>query len=172
MNFRRFWQIEFSRALNRQRTHAIFLLAAMLAGAGCRTTPKRRVCFEPRRGDEIVVAGKMFHTGTPVVLWMDPGGYDAYRVERRFSPFDKSDWEHSTAEVRELRSPNRYNLRGDLTPEERRARARRRLGFAAAAKRRGPVRDSFRRVRRPVASAMLQGAARFPGLERPLHAGY
>jgi N-acetylmuramoyl-L-alanine amidase len=36
---------------------------------------------ELREGDEIVVAGQFFHTGTKVVLWMDPGGYDAYRFE-------------------------------------------------------------------------------------------
>ena len=29
-----------------------------------------------RSGDEIVVCGRFFHIGTPVVLWMDPGGYD------------------------------------------------------------------------------------------------
>src|SRR5947208_1904446 len=45
-----------------------------------------------RTGDEIVVAGQFVHTGTPVVLWMDPAGYDAYRVERRFAPLDKSSW--------------------------------------------------------------------------------
>ncbi len=39
-----------------------------------------------RRGDEIVVCGQLFHTGTRVVLWTDPGGYDAYRLERRFAP--------------------------------------------------------------------------------------
>ncbi|MGE0481408.1 MAG: N-acetylmuramoyl-L-alanine amidase [Phycisphaerae bacterium] len=37
-----------------------------------------------RAGDEIVVAGQFFHTGTPVVLWLDPPNYDAYRVEKRF----------------------------------------------------------------------------------------
>lgn len=37
-----------------------------------------------RRGDEIVVCGQLFHTTTPVVLWTDPGGYDAYRPEPRF----------------------------------------------------------------------------------------
>ncbi|MDB6021419.1 MAG: negative regulator of beta-lactamase expression [Pedosphaera sp.] len=58
-----------------------------------------------------MVAGQYVHTGTRVVLWTDPGGYDAYRVERRFGPFDKSDWESSQAEVRELRSPNRYDMR-------------------------------------------------------------
>lgn len=66
-----------------------------------------------------MVAGQMVHTGTRVVLWMDPGGYDAYRVERRFSPLDKSSWEESQAEVRNLHLPNRYNLRNKgLTDEE------------------------------------------------------
>jgi hypothetical protein len=64
-----------------------------------------------RGGDEIVAAGRFFHTGTPVVLWMDPGGYDGYRVERRFSPLEKSNWSDSRAEVATLRTPNRYGLR-------------------------------------------------------------
>src|SRR5438105_5005399 len=38
-----------------------------------------------RQGDEIVVCGQLFHTSAPVVLWMVPGGYDAYRVEKHFS---------------------------------------------------------------------------------------
>src|SRR5581483_12327960 len=76
---------------------AAFLLAA---GTGCRTFPPPGTP-EPRKGDEIVVAGKFFHTGTRVVLWMDPGGYDAYRVERRFSPYPDSGWEASKAAVRE-----------------------------------------------------------------------
>jgi N-acetyl-anhydromuramyl-L-alanine amidase AmpD len=91
-----------------------------LAGlvSGCKSPPHAGVP-EPRQGDEIVVAGQFFHTGTPVALWMDPGGYDAYRVERRFSPMAKSDWETSHAEVKELTSPNRYNLRrSELTEQE------------------------------------------------------
>ncbi|HWD20576.1 MAG TPA: peptidoglycan recognition family protein [Verrucomicrobiae bacterium] len=94
------------------RFSTLRLLASFLAAAfsscfidGCATAPGRH---EARKGDEIVVAGQMFHTGTPVVLWMDPGGYDAYRVERRFSPFDEADWQHSKDK---LRSPNRYGLR-------------------------------------------------------------
>src|SRR6187399_81006 len=72
-----------------------------------------------RAGDEIVVAGRFFHTGTPVVLWTDPGGYDAYRVERRFSPIDESAWETSKFKVKELTSPNRYGLRRQvLTADE------------------------------------------------------
>ena len=40
----------------------------------------------PRRGLEISVAGQLFHAGTRVVLWNDPGGHDAYRLERKFAP--------------------------------------------------------------------------------------
>jgi N-acetyl-anhydromuramyl-L-alanine amidase AmpD len=88
--------------------------------AGCATSKPPRVgSFAPRVGDEIVVAGKYVHTGTPVVLWTDPGGYDAYRVEKRFAPVDESDWKVQTDEFKNANTPNRYNLRkNDLTPEE------------------------------------------------------
>lgn len=83
---------------------------------GC-STP-RPGTLASRKGDEIVVAGQFVHTGTRVVLWMDPGGYDAYRVERRFSPIEKSNWADTQAEVKGL-TPNRYNLRRDgLTTNE------------------------------------------------------
>lgn len=87
------------------------LSAAVLALlVGCQSLP-RPGTLAPRRGDEIVVAGQFVHTGTPVVLWLDPGGYDAYRVERRFSAYDESSWETSKVAVKELTSPNRYGLR-------------------------------------------------------------
>ncbi len=96
------------------------VLLVALAGllmAGCKTTQPGT--FAERKGDEIVVAGHFVHTGTPVVLWMDPGGYDAYRVERRFSPIEKAGWDASKEEVKDLNSPNRYNLRKTgLTPQE------------------------------------------------------
>lgn len=92
------------------------MLAAGVGLAGCASYPPGTLA--PRRGDEIVVAGQFVHTGTRVVLWLDPGGYDAYRVERRFSPIEKAGWEASQAEVKSLTSPNRYSLRGGLTEEE------------------------------------------------------
>lgn len=96
----------------------IFAFCAMMLLAGCRTAP-RPGTFAHRTGDEIVVAGQFVHTGTPVVLWMDPGGYDGYRVERRFSPINESAWETSKFKVKDLTSPNRYGLRRDaLTSEE------------------------------------------------------
>lgn len=44
----------------------------------------------PRTGDEIVVCGQLYHCTAPVVLWGDPGGYDAYRFEKRFAPLDQA----------------------------------------------------------------------------------
>jgi len=77
-----------------------------------------------RTGDEIVAAGQFFHTGTPVVLWTDPGGYDAYRVERRFSLIDESAWETSKVKVKDLTTPNRYGLRRSVLSAEDAERVR------------------------------------------------
>jgi N-acetyl-anhydromuramyl-L-alanine amidase AmpD len=77
-----------------------------------------------RTGDEIVAAGHFFHIGTPVVLWTDAGGYDAYRVERRFSPIDESAWETSKFKVKDLATPNRYGLRRSVLSAEDAERVR------------------------------------------------
>jgi N-acetylmuramoyl-L-alanine amidase len=61
-----------------------------------------------RAGQEIMVAGQLFHVGAPVVLWTDPGGYDAYRVENRFGPLGRSSWETLKASNRD---PARYSPR-------------------------------------------------------------
>ncbi len=96
---------------------AWIVLGALVAVTGCSTY--KPGTYETRKGDEIMVAGQLVHTGTRVVLWLDPGGYDAYRVERRFSPIEKSGWDDSAAEVKGLTSPNRYGLRrGGLTEDE------------------------------------------------------
>src|SRR5947209_18097587 len=108
-----------ARAWRSRRFLLLPLLALAVAffAAGCRTASRGEIAY--RKGDEIVVAGQFVHSGTPVVLWMDPGGYDAYRVERRFSAFDQSSWETSHVAVAELTSPNRYGLRrGVLTPTQ------------------------------------------------------
>ncbi len=86
--------------------------------AGCARFPKPGTALR-RDGDEIVVAGNFFHTGTRVVTWMDPGGYDAYRVERRFATLAQSSWETTRGAVAALTTPNRYGLRREgLTPEQ------------------------------------------------------
>ncbi|HTB84410.1 MAG TPA: N-acetylmuramoyl-L-alanine amidase [Candidatus Sulfotelmatobacter sp.] len=99
----------------------IFPLIALCASAiilnGCASARVGKL--ESRSGDEIVAAGQFFHTGTRVVLWIDPGGYDAYRVERRFSPIEDSDWKTSSEQVKSLTSPNRYGMRKrNLTTNE------------------------------------------------------
>jgi N-acetylmuramoyl-L-alanine amidase len=93
--------------------------AACIAAALVGCAAPRPGTIAHRSGDEIVIAGQFVHTGTPVILWTDPGGYDAYRVERRFAPFEQSGWETSHVAIAELKSPNRYGLRQPvLTPEE------------------------------------------------------
>ncbi len=99
----------------------IGVLASLLMGlAGCVSVSS----FSPgtalkRSGDEIVVAGQMFHTGTPVITWMDPDGFDAYRVERRFSPLAESSWEKTQQKTKEITTPNRYSIRSAvLTPRQ------------------------------------------------------
>lgn len=111
----------------RNNTARLLVLLMALALAGC--TPSRSNKAQigdrlERAGDEIVVCGQLFHTGTPVVLWTDPGGYDAYRVERRFAPFEKSSWEDTAPEVKDLKSPNRYGLRKDPLTDEQIRRVR------------------------------------------------
>lgn len=44
---------------------------------GCRTAPSPAA----PAGDEIVVAGRRFATGTRVVTWHEPGGYNGYAVK-------------------------------------------------------------------------------------------
>ncbi len=98
------------------------LLLLMLVACGCAST--RPGCPLPRRGDEIMVCGQLFHTDAPVVLWTDPDGYDAYRTERRFVPWDKASWEATAAE-KKLKTPERFGLRyggipgaGGLSPAD------------------------------------------------------
>jgi N-acetylmuramoyl-L-alanine amidase len=51
--------------------------------------------FQPRHGDEIMVCGQFYRIGTPVKLWLDPGGFDAYRTQRRFSEFEERKWKET-----------------------------------------------------------------------------
>ncbi len=95
------------------------LAAWLIAGCALKNQPKSKFTDSrskigeklPRRGDEIMVCGQLFHTGAPVILWTDPGGYDAYRTERRFSPLNKSSYAATTQEVKLINSPNRYGMR-------------------------------------------------------------
>ncbi len=111
------------------RTLLLPLLLALLPGLACAPTTQPEREAPPgvrpgdrleRRGDEIVVAGQLFHTGAPVVLWTDPGGYDAYRTERRFAPWPESDHAATTRSTGDDRTPNRYGLRFErsLSPAE------------------------------------------------------
>ena len=99
----------------------VFWLCLASCFTGCLTPPGVE---RARRGDEIMVCGRLFRTGTPVVLWTDPGGYDAYRVERRFSPWTNASWEVTAAASKDLDTPNRYGLRKDRLSESELERVR------------------------------------------------
>lgn len=90
------------------RTLAIVLMLVLLSGCQARPGSELR-----RRGDEIVVCGRLFHTGAPVVLWSDPGGYDAYRTEKRFVPWERAAWTPPAPEKKAdgPGTPNRSGIR-------------------------------------------------------------
>lgn len=96
--------------------HLFLILCCGLAMAGCRTPAGREA---QRKGDEIVVCGRWFHTGTPVVLWTDPRGYDAYRVDRFFARPGEGEWK---AIKEDLDTPNRYGSRRDILTDAQRER--------------------------------------------------
>ena len=86
-------------------------LVITLLSAGC--TPIYPGEQLTRRGDEIVVCGQLFHTQTPVVLWTDSGGYDAYRTERRFGPSTQSSYDQVKLIDKDIATngPSRYGIR-------------------------------------------------------------
>ena len=97
-----------------RRVRLLVAIILPIFALGCAST--RPGSPLPRRGDEIMVCGQLFHTGAPVVLWTDPGGYDAYRIERRFVPWDKASWD-ATAVEKKLKTPERFGLRyGNVPP--------------------------------------------------------
>ncbi|HEV2293164.1 MAG TPA: peptidoglycan recognition family protein [Tepidisphaeraceae bacterium] len=106
-------------------TRLILLLVSFATITGCASRGIKPGTRLERKGDEIVVAGQLFHTGAPVVLWMDPGGYDAYRTERRFAPWEEASYGATTraATTRPrigIYSPNRYGLRESVLTDEQR----------------------------------------------------
>jgi N-acetyl-anhydromuramyl-L-alanine amidase AmpD len=97
------------------RLLSLVITSAVFSGCICHPPGQ----LESRKGDEIVAAGKFFHTGAKVVLWMDPGGYDAYRVERRFGPIEEADWDDTRPHIASPKTPNRYSMRdNNLTKDE------------------------------------------------------
>jgi N-acetylmuramoyl-L-alanine amidase len=88
-----------------------FLLALAVAASAHADEPPVKIADKlDRRGDEIMVCGQLYHTTARVVLWTDPGGYDAYRVESRFTAFEppSRDADPKTAV---FRRPVRFGVR-------------------------------------------------------------
>lgn len=99
-----------NRRLRAQTTSALSLL--LLAGCAATGPYGRPGAPLERLGDEIMVCGQLVHTGAPVVLWTDPGGYDAYRAECKFIP------DRQLPTKLESDSPIRYDSFRRHLPEE------------------------------------------------------
>ena len=84
--------------------------AGLLSVAGCSEEDRHSLGHVQRYGDEIIVAGQLFRIGTPVVLWIDPDGYDAYRARRHFEPR-----EYFPSHPAAPGNPNRYNTRSSVS---------------------------------------------------------
>lgn len=71
-------------SLSSVRVKPLALRAAAVAVAffaGCSTGPRPLPDTGPATGDEIVVGGRRFHTGTRIVTWHVPAGYNAYAIQ-------------------------------------------------------------------------------------------
>ena len=102
----------------------LVMCVTAFAGCGPSAKPQAAAKLLKRSGNEIMVAGQMFDIGTPVVLWTDPGGFDAYRTERRFGSFEDSSYRATTRaattqpKLVEINNPSRVGLRYRvLSPE-------------------------------------------------------
>jgi N-acetylmuramoyl-L-alanine amidase len=104
--------------------HPVKTVQAMVEGGEVRTETVVPGQSVQRHGDEMVVAGQFFRTGTPVVLWMDEGGYDGYRIERRFSGLDRAGWAATQEDGVGLSSPNRYGMRAAVLTRAEQERVR------------------------------------------------
>lgn len=89
------------------------LLIVSLGFAGLMLTGGCAGSHSPRLGDEIIVAGQMFHTGTRVVTYLDPQGYNAYRCYNHFDPSKTQ----PQAPV-DKGNPNRYSPTRRHLPED------------------------------------------------------
>ena len=88
-------------------------LLPLLLLSACSSPPAANAPGTPlvRSGDEIMVAGQLFHVGAPVVMFNDPGALNAYRTDKRFEPYDEAQWEAWGADS--PIPPARYNDRID-----------------------------------------------------------
>ena len=78
--------------IRRSLTIATGLFFASIIGTASGEEPAEVAAEVPAPvGDEMIVCGQRFKVGAPVVTWKDPGGYDAYSLDRRFPDPAKPD---------------------------------------------------------------------------------
>jgi len=101
----------------------------LLESAATEVAPVQpKLGMQKRFGDEIMVCGQLYRIGAPVKLWLDVGGFDAYRTERRFSPFELRKWKSTIEEMKagkidfvtkpQESNPDRYGMRFESSLEQ------------------------------------------------------
>jgi N-acetylmuramoyl-L-alanine amidase len=66
-----------------RRLLSVFFTTSLLIVAPAFSGETRPADAAKPVGDEIIVCGQRVHTGAPVVTWLDPGGYDAYKKDAK-----------------------------------------------------------------------------------------
>lgn len=70
------------------RSALLGLAISLALGLGACAETESPPAPEGRRGEEFFAAGQVFDAGTPILTWLDEGGYDAYQTVPRFEDAD------------------------------------------------------------------------------------
>ncbi len=91
-------------------TASVFAIGLLVVAAGCAVKPGT---LAERPDDAIIVGGQFFRIGTPVVTWLDVGGYNAYRVDKQFAKWDQAHWDDykDDENLPSYAEPQRYSWR-------------------------------------------------------------
>lgn len=87
---------------------AVLLLAALACAPACRApapayrVPTGKSTWVEPENESILVAGRRFHVGAPVVLWTQPPRYDAYATKARFAEADDGELRYQPGRVRRI----------------------------------------------------------------------
>ncbi len=86
----------------------VALLICLAAIAGCQRHERVNLSGA---GDDIIVAGQAYHTGTRVITWVEKGGYDGYHGIKPLLP-RKASGKHEDHESETRQEWNLENLQG------------------------------------------------------------
>ncbi len=112
----------------RRRLPLALCLFLLVLTAHSKVLAQPSLGLQKRFGDEIMACGQLYRIGAPVKLWLDPGGFDAYRTDRRFAPLADRKWRRTVEEMQagkidfvtkpQETNPDRFGLRFESSFEQ------------------------------------------------------